>query len=306
MPTRTDFGKNVADARIAHNIPVSFNEIRNKELAYINAHKLKFPTNVLANGIGYVFITKPSLNIITPTGGLAANVPSIPFFENLYKRSAGVLENLCYEYKASPFVNILSNKCTSFDIGDEVLKTHDKGETFLGWKISYGKHAVESRTGYGLSLSFDENKDLDVYNVIKAWVMYIESVNRGIISPAQYNIENFILDYAASVYYFVLAPDNLNIKFYAKMTGVFPTNIPNSVFSASELKKIDSPKYSINFNASFVEAMDPRILSEFNQLGSSGSLTNLYNPSTLGPSDPWVAGAAVMLAGDRFQLKFKK
>lgn len=265
----------------------NFSEVRANDLTKFNRARIALPVEGFGKASAYVFFTKPSLNIISADGSLSTYAANIPFYSDLSRREGGLLTELCYDASGDPFIHLLSNHVRSMDIPDVVLKTQEKGETFLGWRITYGKHGIESKTGYNFSLNFSDNKNLMVYNMIKAWVDYIEHANRGTIEPTMYNITNNILDYAGSIYYFVVGPDS-NIKYYAKITGVFPTNIPDSVFSTSDLRKIDMPKYSVSFASTFVRAMDPVILGEFNKL--TGAITPVWNYSqdTLTMPDPWV------------------
>ena len=117
----------------------------------------------------------------------------------------------------------------------------------------------------------------------KVWVDYINAVKINRISPSRgtssdstdYILEKKV-DYASSVYYFLLDADGCTIKYYAKYTGVFPTNVPYSAMSF-KLGESNIKKLSIQYQYSFKEDLNPEILDEFIKLTYSNDMPKRDN-----------------------------
>jgi hypothetical protein len=104
-------------------------------------------------------------------------------------------------------------------------------------RITMAAEVSESDT---CSITFLDNRQLDIYMFHHIWVEYIREVLEGTIEPdSRYYISSdsyddprqgedyAAIDYAASFYIVKYRPDMKTITFAAKCVGVFPQSLPN-------------------------------------------------------------------------------
>ena len=284
---------------------VNLNITRDDWFDNFNRYRLIHPDSVLGNTKGYVFFTRPDLNI---TSQITATDIGMLFYNMATQHSGIVGELLKDTYPEHQFNVLLSNRCTGLDIQDETLKTKEIGETLTGWRLNYAGNMIESKSANTVTTSFIDDEKLSVYLIFKLWCEYISAVSRGTISPkSQYKLTKQI-DYAISIYYFLCAEDGESIVFWTKFTGCIPTTIPSSNFSDSIDSPIRIPKYSIQWQYAFKKDYDPFSLAEFNHLtGSSFSYNNIYSSET-GRSSQTIVGAPFVdtnTGGRLFKLRFR-
>lgn len=261
-----------------------FNNNRHiNELTHYNLLRIGAPSTGLGvKGIPVAFITTPLLNINS------INVKQNDFFAYLSANNPYVLNSLNYQgygsgdfndgqgtiYKngnilhktTSPFIKLLTNRFVSIDIKDTQMETKDMGQTFYGFKQRLPTTYINTVNGDDFSMTFQETKDIKILQIFKAWVEYIEAVGRGtMISSPRARLEK-VLDYTASVYYFVLDLDGTTILSYHRYTGVVPLNVPYSSMQKAVGDATDPIQIPINFSYSYKEDMNPHILSDFNMV----------------------------------------
>lgn len=281
---------------------------------YFNRWKKSMADDALSNARGYVFVTRPDLNIIGSTGQINADMVD-NILQSMVSTHPEVLRMLshdsCPEYGG--FFPIMTNMCQGYDVPDITMKTQEFGETFRGWKWSYGRHTVDSRSLYSFSLSFEDNREGTIYNISRAWVQYIESINYGLIYTKEKYIRERILDYMASVYFIVVAEDGETVLFWSKDTGVYPTSIPSSAYSMDKDGSRGPLKINIQFTAMVHEEMNPAILHDFNTVSEmhgkgSNQETKDYRKnvesmaSTVGTT--WTDKPKVVFDRGKFKLKW--
>jgi hypothetical protein len=253
--------------KIGHDYYNSFNKYRNLE-----------GQDFLESGFAYIFFTKPQLNLTDQDESMLKKYN--PFIYS-YTNSTTYVGN----FSGGGFVYGLTSLATNFDTHDTVLETDEYNETFRGYKMVAPTTSVKSRISGDFSINYLETSDMFITTYHKIWMDYIEGVREGTLSPSQDAIKGYskstfkskvgYIDYMNSAYYFLLEPDNKTIKYYAKYTGIFPTNVPFSSFKweAGSTEKI---KMNINYTYNFKEDLNPVILDEFNIISSfSGDLNNI-------------------------------
>ncbi len=97
------------------------------------------------------------------------------------------------------------------------------------------------------SITFIDNRQLDIYMFHHIWVEYIREILEGTIlpNPAYFdpkNIEAYggnenygAIDYAASFYVVKYRPDMKTVTFIGKCVGVFPQSLPNKELIGSRM-----------------------------------------------------------------------
>lgn len=279
-----------------------------------NRWNVAFPDYHLARTHTKIFFTRPDLNIMTSINEMHSQAKIDPFYSYIYENQPNVIKYLTkYASSSHQFNPMISNNPKSFEISDEYIKTVEAGETYTGYKIFYGRNDIESKAAGEISINYIDDRNLDIYKMHKVWVDYISKVYRGEFSPKIKYKHNKTLDYAVSVYYFLLAQDGETVLFWSKFTGVFPTNTSSSTFSWDKDTMTKMPEISIKYAYSFKRDLDPTNLAEFNTLSSNYGAANslrTYEPSLLGMGPTW-AGAPFIVVGKNgkgntiYKLKFR-
>lgn len=274
----------------------------------LNRFKIIHPDQGFEWATGYVFMTKPDLNIFTSINMVNDDFKKRYEFVDI-SRDLDILKQLQISLSTdNGFINMITNFTETFDTSDDVIKTDETAAAFMGWNIVYGGTASDSRKADTFSISYTDDRDIHLYKLHSTWVEYIDLVKKGAIKPRIHYIYNRMLDYASSLYYFLVAEDGERIIYAAKYTGVFPTNIPHSTFSWSRGEG-PKPKYSISYQYNFKEDMKlSAICSDFNDValkyGKNGVGALIRNPKTDRGGDHWLSNAKVVREGKIFKLKF--
>ena len=254
--------------KLNHNVLTNIKDvdnIRQQQLTRFNRYKISYPDTELTKSFGYVFITRPDLNLIKGKK-LRAEIEKEPMYYMLWRRNPSILKGLTKAYTTEhDFLPVLCNRAISFEVQDEYIKSDEIGETFTGYKTKYGRNDIDSKTAGSISIQFQEDHDLNIYSTIKAWVTYISKVYRGEFEPNdQYAIRAKVLDYASSAYYFLCGEDGETIIFWTKYFGIIPTTTPSSVFSYSKGNHVKTPELSVSFEYASKEDFNPITFYEFN------------------------------------------
>jgi len=240
----------------------------------------------LTNSKEFLFFTKPDLNII-PSGDINSNKVSIngetidvntqlngvlqnyPFWIELVERYPGVIESLQSSLhlngRDDPFNHLLANMVQSnIDVPSLSAEMTETPVNSYGVGYTYRGSSEASDDGFDFSLEFKDTKYLPVYNFFKAYEEYETLKHHGTIAPWIGYIYDKILHDQYSIYKFVVGDDGETIIYYAKYYGVKSKSLPRDVFNSNTYD--NGLSYSIDFNAAFVEDMNPLILSDFNRL----------------------------------------
>lgn len=272
----------------------------------INRYRI-YDNDFLASSIGYIFFTKPDLNLINfnnPTSKDSSGPTEISHLKYdtfLYAfamtelgqkiMSSLTLSNITYRSSNNNFINILTNLAENFDTKDVQMRTTEIGENFYGYKMSVPSTFIDSVTPDSFSINYTETSDLRITYLHKVWMDYMQAVKLGTISPKEIYRKNKIIDYMSSVYFFLCGEDGQSIKYFSKLTGVYPTNVPYSGLSW-QLGQGGLKRMSVIYQYSFKEDLDPQILMDFNMLTSSSATTN-KNSLPANIANNWVNNAAI-------------
>jgi len=234
-------------------------------------------------GICYVFITKPDLNL---TKDLQAenysvkqrqeeisvakqpavyNVLQNNFIEYIARNYPDIIDSLtCNNSGKQSFIPLLFNHFKSFSLEDHGLSEGTYFETYRGYNQKLPTTAAPSFSGGNLSITYDETNPPLITFLHKVWFEYMEYVKFNQMTPSMNSINRRELDYTASLYYFLLAPDGETIVFWGKYTGIFPQNVPYASFSSGDISSRNLIQISVNYVYNHKEFLDPAILVDFN------------------------------------------
>lgn len=286
----------------------SKNSIADNQYNKFNRFGYVDPYNSRSANKELLFFTKPDLNIfgddnILDNVNASASAESLnpklkkasTLFCDAATRYYPVLKQLQYHAdKSTPFMCLLSNRVSSpLELPGISSEQSESAANAYGTVISYRGHSIKSDQACTFSLSFNDSAYLEVYMLAKLYDEYHRLIKLGRIQPKTNYIINKILDDQFSIYKFDIAEDGETIIYWAKVTGVYITDVPRSDFS--EIPQ-DGIKFSLSFYGQFVEDMDPIILSDFNRVSfmmNNGNRVDTYNPSIGIVNNGWVARPCV-------------
>lgn len=302
----SEFSDNMTSLRSNLNLDIS----RDEWFYKFNRYRLIQTDSILGNTKGYIFFTRPDINISNDLNSSIFKTDIGLLFFNMASQHPGIMKSLTSSLSEDhKFIPVLSNRCTGLEIQDEELEVRELNDTLTGWKLNYGTNLIKSKTAGTVTTSFIDDQQLSIYLMMKLWCEYISAVSRGVTSPKSDYIKKKQLDYAISIYYFLTAEDGESIVFWTKFTGCFPTKIPSSNFSDSWESPVRIPKYSISWQYTFKKDYDPFSLAEFNNLtGKDFKYMNMYNAST-GRSPRTIQGSPFVdtnTGGKLFKLRFRQ
>ena len=273
----------------------------------------------LVNTREYIFFTKPDLHLFESgnTTKLNTEIASDPFFVDMLERYNDVMKQLQISNKEnrSPFINLLCNTVRSKLDMPTISSTDVEGPSNIyGDDIPYRWTSDQSDNNHEFSLDFEDSKYLEVYMFFKIYDEYQRKKSKGIISPPDKNyIFNKILHDQFSAYKIIVGEDGETIIFFAKLWGVYPKKVPREAFS--DLSDGEKLKFSVDFNATFIEDSNPTILSEFNILCrryNSGSTLPIYNTQKKMIDGDWASMPYIITSTNNaegrkvYKLKWRK
>ena len=249
-------------------------------------------------GREYLFFVKPDLHICVPQGsnrsiydysgtlgvtpylgksGLRLNpqLDNNPYFRYLIDTHPNVVKELqaSATLDNDPFGHLLSFSVSgSLQLDSSNSRTLDNPATMYGTSYNYLLDSAGSDEGYeGISLEFVDDKELDVYHFFKAYSEYHIARKSGLVTPPSTDYYTYRrLHNTMGVYKFIVAEDMETIIYYAYLWGLFPTSCPREAFSDPNFS--DGLTFSVNFEAAFIEDMNPIILYQFNKMMLNGAL----------------------------------
>jgi len=241
----------------------------------------------------WLFFTKPDLYLFdgpkSDSVTLNTELAGIPFFKDAAERNKEALLQLQYSVKdkngnSNPFMYLLSNSVTSkLDLPGISVDSQESTQTIMGTNIQYRGHSFKSDNSYDFSLSFTDTPQLEIYTMVKVYDEYLKMLKMGEITKFDDKHKAYILSRAMpeqfSVYKFLIGSDGETILYYAKLTGVYFTDVPRSDFGDPSQ---DGFKFSLSFHAQFVEDNNPMILTDFNRISPNvinGTYLDVYNLS---------------------------
>lgn len=232
----------------------------------------------------YLFFTKPDLNIFANPNAEYTNLQLIndgysnlisnPLFADGINRFKDSLTQLsssvtCHDGRKNPYMCLLSNAVTSkLDLPAINSESVDSSVNMYGSSIQYRSHSLKSDNGYDFTLGFTDTIYLEIYMMSKFYDEYLRLQKMGMVRPKPEYIINRVLPEQFSIYKILVSDDGESIVYFAKLTGVYFTDVPRSEFSDPQA---DGFKYSLGFHAQFVEDSNPYILNELNKVSGINS-----------------------------------
>lgn len=246
---------------------------------YYNLSRLPDYENATEPYIAYILMSKPMLNIsdrvVQSDSGsdsyaymnyvaMLKNAMTAAFTNDKYGKE--LLMSLS-EYSSNSWLPIITTRAKNYSVGDVELKTVEKGHTYYGHVLKYGKHSEDHKVSGTISIDFRNDRFLSILKLMYLWMCYIHMVSKtDKIRPTVINQVNAILDYPASIYYLVTRRDGRELVYWEKLTGVFPIRTPMSIFSFNDSMILED-NVSIEFSYGIrSDPCDPSVLMDINFL----------------------------------------
>jgi len=171
------------------------------------------------------------------------------------------LDNL----RGTPFIPLISNLSTSISgMQDFIMDKYDYDGDQAGNKTADAKGMEESTSSGQVTITYDENANLDIMMMHYLWMTYIDKTGKGIMNPSMRSIVELFYDYMSSIYWFITGPDGMSIKIYGKLTGIFPINLPATSLIPSKRGVPADSNMTITYHYNHAEIMNPEIIYDFN------------------------------------------
>lgn len=243
-------------------------------LTTYNRVKLPIADNEWRKGFRHLFFTRPECYICcTDDNGTALSEQAMydEDFSSANLRMPHILRLLspvyvtgsvgsCFGGYGSGRTNwnyLLSNRVQGLSTTATQMTTLDNiGKSIEGFTVTPALH-VESRQGATLDLSFQDTKNLEVYECLRLWMLYMYKRRKGIFAPSYngYQFQNGFklpisnedgavskiagptspywcihpydraLDYCASLFDIITNESGTKILYWCKYYGVYPTSV---------------------------------------------------------------------------------
>ena len=251
------------------------------------------------SGRHYIFICRPDLYLVeegsSVAGGITlsseSRVNTDPYFTYLAQFHPEIIASLTsdfagmksqtdtnasnvrvgnsvYQLSNHVFMPYLTTRIESLQLPDYKINSNTIVQPYTKYTIPYTTSAIESSTGGTFSINFREDRYYSIHKLFYAWIYYQNNVMKNIFRPKTKYLRYNALDYATSIYDFIVDDTGENIIYWAKYTGCVPIEIPMSDMSFNRNSGAEN-KTSVDFAYFYCEHMDRNILMDFqyNSLG---------------------------------------
>lgn len=272
-------------------------------LTTYNRTKLPIADLEFRKGFRHIFITRPECYIMAhnPVGlgsVLSDQAEYDEDFSSCATRMPHILNLLSPTYVTGSYSNnskinsnwnyLLSNRVDGLTVGgDKIGVNENVTKSFEGNTIQHGS-ILESRKGDFLELKFRDTKNLEIYEMLRMWMLYIYKRQKGVFAPPYnyyqktnnfltaagsiYHLPNTVmnhpydraLEYCASIFDIVTNESMTKIIYWCKYYGVYPVSVNPSGLSNSSNAPLSSMEVGAQFRYQYKLENVNRTLVEFN------------------------------------------
>lgn len=169
------------------------------------------------------------------------------------------------------FIPYLTTRIETMQLPDYSVKVNSLVQPYTKYSIPYSGSGIESTTGGQFDIEFREDKQYSIHKLFYAWTYYQSGVMKNLFKPKKKYIQYNAIDYATSIYDFIVDDTGENIIYWSKYTGCIPNMVPMSDMSFNKHSP-GANKVNITFSYFVCEHMDRMILVDF-QYNSIGYIT---------------------------------
>jgi len=242
----------------------------------INNNNIPIYTKPSKDMQGYVFITRPQLNLSTD------NIRNVRIFYdmlntgnlNTFGYVRNVLDPRCESKSllvdnSNPFISVVSNTVTSVTgWPDSVLPTYSSAMGNKKQQWSIGDGIVDLYSSFDLDMTLKNFAGDPLLYLFQTWIYYIQYVFEGVIYPyPDFIVENEI-DYNTRIYRIIMDRDNKTVKRIYATGASFPISIPNGKladYNKDTVYSKNTNELNIRFKCDGGIYGDPILLDNFNK-----------------------------------------
>ena len=169
------------------------------------------------------------------------------------------------------FIPYLTGRVEASSIPDVTIDSNNLVQPYTHYSLPYTTTSIKSTTGGTVQITFKEDRYYSIHKLFYAWIYYENNVMRNIFSPKDKYILYNAMDYATSIYDFLVDDTGENILYWTKYTGAVPLTVPMSDMNFNRNSSYNGD-CTIEFAYYVVEHMDLDVLIDFN-LNSLGYTT---------------------------------
>lgn len=311
-------------------------------LTTYNRAKLPVADLEFRKAFRHIFITRPECYIMArnpdgPAPILSEQAESDEDFASCWSRMPHILKLLSPIYITGSFskngVNsnwnyLLSNRVMGLTVSESTLSINEEiSKSVEGFTVTPPRH-FEALQGSTLSLKFQDTKNMEIYEMIRMWMLYMYKRHKGVFAPPYngYQYKNAFMDvqeggtpvnnsiiyhpydraeeYCASLFDIVTNESMTKILYWCKYYGIYPTSVNMEGLSNDKNSPITSATITSNFKYHYKLENVNKTLVEFNyaagitdDLGRVNKAVEASYPFLL--SDNYV-GSAGMFTGSPY------
>ena len=321
-----------------------------------NRTKLPIADSVFRKGFRHIFFTRPECYLTYKAGNTIELCDQAFYdedFSSAWSRMPHIIKLLSPYYVTGSFQSgnndemwnyLLCNQVQGMNAGTFSMSVYDNiAKSPEGFTVTPAMH-VDSRQGSTIELSFNDTKNLEVFEMLRLWQLYMYKRRKGVFAPpfngyvknntfmpvpdggkalegvidyTQRHPYDRALEYCASLYDIVTNETGTKILYWCKYYGIYPTQVSPSL-SNSENKPITDMKVSATFKYHYRLENVNKTLIEFNynagitnELGSiiktniKNSMPFLLRNQYDNPILPKYIGASGMFTGSPYIVMAK-
>ena len=257
----------------------SFDKANSNILYGLNMTQNKAIVNENRDKKGYVFFTRPQLNM------QATNLRNVRQFYNLLTKDPNTIHryircmldprqmfsNNIYSPivdNTNPFIPILTNTIkTVSGWPDITMPTFTSAEGLRKEQMSMGDGTTDIYEAFDIDCTFRNTRDEPLMLLFQTWVMYIGLVFEGVLMPYFDMIVENEIDYNTRIYRLIMDESNTIVKKIAAVGASFPVNVPTGKFydyNDDEIYNMANKEVNIRFKCNGAMYEDPILIKEFN------------------------------------------
>ena len=223
----------------------------------------------------FILMTRPSLRLTEANLTVLRDYPMTGAYVN-DKYGYELLKSISADAN-NIWMPLITTQAKNYSVTDSEIDTIEKGATYYGHSLKYGKHSEKHKQSNTISIDFRNDRFLSILKMMQIWMGYIYLVSKtDWIEPLPVYQKTGVLDYAASIYYLVTRRDMRELVYWEKLTGVFPLKAPYSIFNYNDSPILED-SVSIEFSYGVrSDPNDPNVLLDINALNGV-ALTQQYN-----------------------------
>lgn len=290
-----------------------------------NRTKLPVADTAWRKGFRHIFITRPECYVWaggTPGGKICNQALNDEDFQSAYTRMPHIIRLLAPYYisgsypKSDKFASnwnfLLSNSVQGLSVSDITLSMSENvTKSIEGYTVTPGAF-LEGRQGSSIDLSFKDTNNLEVFEFLRLWQLYIYKRKKGIFAPpfngyqennAFYpvNVSTNItgnqfwtfhpydraLEYCASLYDIVTNESGTKILYWCKYYGIYPTKVAPTLNNENN-QAITDMSVSASFKYHYKLENSNKTLIEFNHDAGLVDHIGKRVDGVVSNSEPWL------------------